>query len=514
MLRGLAVIALALATACSGSPEGWPDLAPDPAPPVPPPTSTAPVTTPVPATTSTAPTTSTTTTTLPPPHRFSDRRFVGQPVGVVTGVTMFRGNPTRTFYGTGPAPIAPERLWRYPGRAMCGNSTHRRQPKVWCGTGWTGQPVIWERPDGVTELIFGSYDKSVHFLDAETAEPTRPRFVTGDIVKGSPALDPDGYPLYYFGSRDNFFRILALDRDEPTQLWRLNAWNSPVIWNDDWDGNPAIIDDLMFLGGENGWFYVVKLNRGYDADGLVTVDPVILVEFQGWTEELRSKVGRELSIENSVAVFEGRAYFANSGGRVVGLDITNVDDGDAPIVFDYWAGDDIDASITIDAEGMLYVAAEVERRTDRSAEVGQLLKLDPYTDGDPLVWGVPVPPRGGDGGLWATPALGDGVIYANTHLGDLLAVDTATGEVLWNDRVGPHAWSSPVVVDGQLITAVDCTDGGGLRGYDLADPRSPVPVWEIDLNSACIESSPIVWRGRIYVGSRDGFFYAFGDTAP
>ena len=36
--------------------------------------------------------------------------------------------------------------------------------------------------------------------------------VTGDIVKGSPTIDPDGFPLVYFGSRDNHLRVVALDR--------------------------------------------------------------------------------------------------------------------------------------------------------------------------------------------------------------------------------------------------------------------------------------------------------------
>ena len=34
--------------------------------------------------------------------------------------------------------------------------------------GWTGQPAVWERPDGKTELIFGAYDRALHFVDAET----------------------------------------------------------------------------------------------------------------------------------------------------------------------------------------------------------------------------------------------------------------------------------------------------------------------------------------------------------
>ena len=217
-----------------------------------------------------------------------------------------------------------------------------------------------------------------------------------------------------------------------------------------------------------------------------------------------------MSIENSVAIYEGVAYFANSGGRILGVDITGIDAGAAPIVFDYWVGEDVDASIVIDADGALYVAAELEEFRTRAEELGQLIKLDPGA-ADPYVWGVAVPPRlaGDDGGLWATPALGDGVLYAATHPGELLAVDTATGEVLWRDEVGHHAWSSPVLVDDTLIASVNCEEGGGLRAYDVTDPAVPEPLWQIDLETGCIESTPAVWKGGIYVASRDGFFYAF-----
>ncbi|NOY55198.1 MAG: PQQ-binding-like beta-propeller repeat protein [Actinobacteria bacterium] len=455
--------------------------------------------------------TSTTTTTVPF-ARFGDARTVGRHVGSVDGLTMFRGNPSRTFYGEGPVPDNPAVLWRYPDAAMCGRSSVHNETRLWCGTGWTGQPVVWSRDDGVTEIIIGAFDKAVHFIDADTGIDTRPPFPTGDLVKGSGSLDPDGYPLYYFGSRDNNLRILALDRDVPTELWALNANVVAGMWNNDWDSDPVIIDDILFEGGENSYFFAYRLNRSYGPDGLVDVNPEPLVQFPAFTDELVRKVGREQSIENSVAVYENRVYFANSAGRVVGLDLTRIDDGEAPVVFDYWDGDDTDATITVDRQGMLYVAIEMQRFNERSREVGQIIKLDPYTDGDPRQWGVAVPPIGNDeGGVWATPALGDGVLYVATHPGELLAIDTETGEVVWRDEVGWHAWSSPVIVDDTLVQAVNCGVGGALRAYDLTDPRSPVQVWETAPVGGCIESTPAIWKGRIYVGSRDGFFYAFGD---
>jgi hypothetical protein len=336
---------------------------------------------------------------------------------MVAGLTMFRGNPTRTFYGEGDVSSEPDVLWRYPESPMCSTSSAGGETKVWCGSGWTGQPVVWDRPDGLTEVIFGAYDRAVHFVDAETGQDLRPKFVTGDIIKGSVTLDPDGFPLLYFGSRDNKVRVVALDRDVPTLLWSMDASEVNGIWNNDWDSNPVIVDDIMYEGGENGWFFAVELNRSYAADGLVTVAPEKVLQMPGYNDDLLSKSGRNVSIESSVAVFEQRVYFTNSGGRIVGVDVSDVRNGVAPIVFDFYAGGDIDATPAIDAEGNLYVSIEHEpsqmgaAEKARNLEVGQLIKLDPYTDGDPLVWGVDLTvPGTADSGSWASPALHEGMV--------------------------------------------------------------------------------------------------------
>jgi outer membrane protein assembly factor BamB len=457
--------------------------------------------------------TTTTTTTSLPQHRFVDARSIRQPRdGPVTGLLQFRGNPSRTWYGLGPIPDDPGIRWEY--EIGCGPSSVGGEITQWCGSGWTGQPVVWERPDGVTEIIVGAYDHAVHFLNAATGEPTRTKFRTADINKGSVTLDPDGYPIIYFGSRDDKLRAVALDRPDPVLLW---SFTTPAgsIWNNDWDGNPTVIDDILFEGGENGIFYAWKLNRSYGEDGLVSVAPELLVEMPSYDDDLVARVGRNVSIEGSVAIYEGTLYLANSGGRVLGLDINTVDTGVTPIVFDYWVGEDVDASVVVDEDGMIYVAAELEAFRVRATEVGQLMKLDPTAAGDPLVWSVSVPPRtdgtgDGNGGLWATPALGDGVLYATTHPGQLLTVDTDTGEVLASDDVGFHAWSSPVVAGDRLLVSVNCEEGGGLRGYDISEPPRPRRLWQVDLATGCIESTPAVWKGSIYVASRDGNFYAFG----
>jgi len=186
-----------------------------------------------------------------------------------------------------------------------------------------------------------------------------------------------------------------------------------------------------------------------------------------------------------------------------------------PVVFKFWTGDDTDATIVADDEGFLYVCVELQRFLSRAEEVGQIMKLDPRRNregDDPLVWSVAVTKRASDGlsGVWATPALYKDMLYVPTHPGSLLGIDRMTGEIVWKKPLPEHAWSSPVVIDGTLIA---CDAQGYVRAYDVTDTRvDPPEIWTLRLPSGgAIESTPVVWKGRIYVGSRDGYFYCIGD---
>lgn len=460
--------------------------------------------------TTTMPATTSTTTTARPYLGWVDPTSVGAPYGeTVDGLLTFRGNPTRTFYGRGPVPRDPVVVWSYPDRAMCSTTTVGGEATTWCGSGWTGQPAVFER-DGETWVAFGAYDRNVHFLDFETGRAKLPPFPTGDIIKGSVTIDPDGYPLLYTGSRDNNYRIIAFDGEEPRELWALNAYDvAPTKWNNDWDGAGLILRGHLLIGGENSQFHIVELNRGYDENGAVTVDPELVFNRPGWDDELIRAVGNNVSIESSVAMSGNVVYFANSGGLIQGWDLAGLEhDLDVLRVFRFWAGDDADATLVIDDEGMLYAGIEYERGTARSRDVGQIIKLDPTKPPDEaLLWGVDQRPRL-DSGVWATPGLHADLLIVPTDSGDVLGLDRFTGEERWRiDLVGP-TWASPVIVDDVWIQG-DC--GGTLHAFDVSDTTvEPPKLWEIDLGG-CIESTPALWNGKIIVGTRSGFVFAVGD---
>lgn len=439
---------------------------------------------------------------------------VGHPFGdTVNGVLTFRGNPTRTYYGQGPVPNDPKIVWRFgEGEELCSLTTVPPETSLWCGTGWTGQPAIFDY-DGNRWVVVGSYAPAVHFLNALDGTRLRPDFPVGDLIKGSVSVDPDGFPLVYVGSRDGFFRVVAFDRDTPVELWRLSATDvSPTLWNDDWDSASLVIDDFLFIGGENSQWHAVRLNRSIGPDGLVQVAPEIVFHSPGWDDQLLVDVGdQNVSIESSISVIGDRLWFANSGGLVQAWDISGLRTGAGvpERVFRFWTGDDTDSTIVLDGDGSIYVGSEWERGLYRAQELGQFMKLDPSQPDDPVVWSHKFQ-RDLPDGVWATAALDRDVVYVPTHFGDLYAFDAETGEVRWSKQLTGPVWSSPVVVDEVLIQA-DCA--GVIHAYDVSDTTvEPPELWVVQL-PWCVESTPAVFDGLIVVGHRHGEVIAMADPS-
>ena len=191
------------------------------------------------------------------------------------------------------------------------------------------------------------------------------------------------------------------------------------------------------------------------------VEPELVFNAPGWDDQLLADLGdSNVSIETAITIVGDTLWFANSGGLVQAWDIAGLREGVDPVrTFRFWAGDDIDASIVIDDEGYAYVGVELERAYSRAVE--------------------------------------------------LASSSSSIGETRWQTKLPGPVWSSPVVVDDVLIQA-DCS--GFLRAWDVADTaRDPRALWTIGL-PWCIESTPAVWDGQIFVGHRRGEVWAIGDA--
>lgn len=467
------------------------------------------------------------TATAPRPAPVPDRPKTGfaEPINTsFEGVTCFRGNVKRNYSGEGPVPTGHVQvLWR----AEIGGNPGGGG---WSGVGWTGQPLIVNWPEEVRrhmnfydppgpslELIVGALDGQVHFFDAETGSRSRPPLAmpARNPIKGTVTIDPRGYPILYVGcglnrakaayrafSLTDFKELLALPGIDPSAPRRWPAF----------DSNGLVIDDTLYLVGENGLFYKVRLNAAWKPDvGRVGLDPEV--------QKVRfSKDGAE----SSIAVYQGNAYWGDTGGNLWRASLENPTDVQAIRAL----GDDSDSSVTFDDDGAFYVGIELDHRRKRPG-TGVLYKLS--APDARLVWRYEFPAEtyygesrlhAINGGVVSSAAVwpeGNLVFITTAHSptlyrGDLVALDRKTGKPKWKKALKGFTWSSPVCIGG---TVVACDTTGAVTVLDaktgkslLTDSRGE-SVESLDCGAA-IESSPIVWKGRIYVGIRGGGLLCLG----
>lgn len=443
----------------------------------------------------------------------------------VEGVTTFRGSNYRDGGAYGEIPEDPQALlvaWKKRIGAI----------DTWTGVGWTGQASVVRWPAdlrqqmnlvrakkdkaGLVEVLYATLDGHIYFLDLDDGQETRGAINIGAPIKGSLAVDPRGVPLLYCGQgiyEVNGKRVVCGTRIwsliDQKQLYFLNGSDSRAYRN--WfafDGSPLVdgATDTMITAGENGVLYKVKLNTAVGRDS-VSVDPTVT------RYVYQQNGGGKLGTENSVAIYDGYAYFANNAGIIQCVDLNAM-----ALVWSFNLKDDTDASLVIEPEAgglvALYAVNEVDKRGSRGAS--QMTKLNALTG--ELIWQVDSDPiyqndENGGGGF-ATPAVGkgslSGLVYFHicrtekTH-GMLYALDKQTGEIVWAKSMGRYGWSSPTCLyapSGKGYVLVGSSDGT-LR---LLDGLSGDEVASVQLN-ANIEGTPAVFDDMIVVGTRGSTIY-------
>lgn len=440
------------------------------------------------------------------------------------GIVCFRGNAQRNYYGEGPAPRGHLRLrWR----AVIG--ADRAAPQ-WNGVGWTGQPLVVEwpaplrrhmnflhPPGPATEVIVGGMDGQVHFYDAESGEPSRPALPlpVANPIKGTVSVDPRGYPLLYVGAAlarpRTGYRVYSLTDFRELLFLPGAGVHAPRGWPA-FDANGIVVEDRLLVAGENGLFYSVLLNtRWNDSTGRISLRP-----------EVSRVAVSAAGIESSPALFNGHVYCTDSAGALWRI----------PAVPPLTAtrlrmlGDDADTTATFDDDGTFYVGIQVDRRRGAAAR-GALFKVR-APKGD-LVWRWTFPAQSFhgsakihdiNGGVLATAAAWPegGLVFVTTAhhprlgRGSIVALDRNTGRVRWEHAARGYFWGSPWVVDG-AVTAGDSTGRvyvlDAATGATLLQDATGQPAEAVH-TGATIEASPVIWKGRIYVGLRGGGLACIG----
>ena len=110
------------------------------------------------------------------------------------------------------------------------------------------------------------------------------------------------------------------------------------------------------------------------------------------------------------------------------------------------------------------------------------------------------------------PVLQDGRMFMLKNDGRAYAINAASGRVEWRRRVGGLAASSPAAAYGLVYFVANRGGAGGIAGAGSAtvtavNQRTGRVRWHRLLRSSS-ESSPLVVKGRVFVGSQAGTVYA------
>ena len=459
---------------------------------------------------------------------------LGEEYTDVEGVITFRGNNFRENASYGTTSLEKKEfkiLW-------CNKigSIDSGYAK-WTGVGWNGQAVMVHWSDelremmnirdefkydsDLVEVIYGTLDGNIYFLDSRTGEYTRDPIKLGFPIKGSVSIDPRGYPLLYVGqgiSKANGktgsigWRVYNLLNQE--HMYLLNGHDElRYRTHGSFDG-VCLLDaetDNIIEGAENGLFYTIKLNTVFDKSvPSITIDPEVSV-YRYKSRQSRAVGDDGLGIENSVAAYGQYAYFADNSGLLTCLNLNTMEPA---WLFD--VGDDTDASISLEQQDDGLVALYTINEVDIQGSTGYttLRKMNALTGEELWNFSVKCKSDGTNGGGgFASPAMGKGkyadLIFFNVCRteggGTLYAFNKETGEIVWQKSTTRYSWSSPVLVyndNGDAVLIVG-NSGGVLRMYD---PLTGDVYDEIELDGN-MEGSPAVYGDTLVIGTRDCRIY-------
>tara|TARA_B100001093_G_scaffold384935_1_gene370742 strand:- start:549 stop:1307 length:759 start_codon:yes stop_codon:yes gene_type:complete len=230
---------------------------------------------------------------------------------------------------------------------------------------------------------------------------------------------------------------------------------------------------------------------------------------------------KNLVTESSPSKIGNHIYVASGSGHIYGYNL----DSDS-IDWDFYIGSDIDGSAIVTNDSCLLISVEKQYIDGE----GGVFKLNPQKSPDKCVeWYFPV--KGSKIGSWDGGIIGSvGVNKKIENNQNLAAFIGVNGQlyILEHDKFNPQkivfgpnnlkkykfpkliysefinaSISTPIFIKNKLVVA----GYKSIRLYDI----SSKPIKLLDKFEAEFESTPIVHNDRVYIASRNGNFYCFGN---
>jgi outer membrane protein assembly factor BamB len=447
----------------------------------------------------------------------------------------FLGNEERNYYGDS----LPDKLNEFFHISLGSGETVVNKwtgAETWSGAGWTGQPLLIEE-NGILFLVIGAYDHHLKKINATNGKIVW-QYPYDDIIKGTGTLwhNPaatvsEMQNIIMQGSRLGVgndlekhtipsFRAVSLKTGRA--LWKFNI-KKTNSYSRDVDGSALILNDTVYIGFENGVFTVFRP----DPLDIVLRDsllqPGITEEHNLYDQKDQVRHGGNLVIESSPCYLNGHIYITAGSGHVYGYNLKK-----KTIDWDFYTGSDMDGSPVVTADSCILVTVEKQYIEGP----GGVIKLDPRKLPDQaVVWYFPTESRRfaeWEGGIVGSAAVNQRTLISGYPLitaftaidGNLYVVSqnktvagkTVTGtdgitlyptpQLLYKYKTGPSI-STPIITGNRLLAA-------GYDGIYLFSFDKYMQFTLLDHKAINCEATPVAYRGRVYIASRDGNLYCFG----
>jgi len=316
-------------------------------------------------------------------------------------------------------------------------------------------------------LYFGSQDGNIYALNSESGKKMW-SFHTEKPINSSPAVSNGSV---YFQSNDGF--MYALDAKSGQLKWKADTGPDRPTDYDNISSSPTVQNGVVYIGGNNGKLYALNADTGaqiwsIDAFGYNAVrsSPAIVGDTVYFTTESTLLA---LDRTTGIEIWRYKALTITRSSPSV---------GDGVVVF----GDNSSNIYAVDSE------SGVEKWRYRIA----------------YYWVV------------STAAISDGVVYIGGDDSYLNTLDAKTGEVKWRFKTtGETVWSSPAIA-GKVIYVGDWNfsgikdeNGSNRWGYIHAiDSKTGNELWNFKTGGNIVSSPVVDAKGVIYFGSLDGYLYA------
>ena len=447
----------------------------------------------------------------------------------------FLGNSRRAFYGTS-APNQLSVLWKHnlgKGQTVV---TAEEGKVTWKGAGWTGQPLLVREKDEYY-IIQGAYDHHLKKINAKSGELVW-EYAFNNVIKGTGTIwnnqkadRPENSQVILQGARKNInvslsgegiYSFRAISYFTGKELWRVPIRRGKS-YSRDVDASALVINEKVYAPAENGYLLVLNPHQldSLIIDSMLYFTPEIIKEIPLFEKE-DSKIHRgNLVTEASPILLDNKLYIASGAGHVYEID-TDYD----TISWRFDLGADLDGTpaITVDKR----VLVPIEKQYIEG--MGGVLQLDPNKEGMKAVdWFFPTEDVGYKS--WEGGVIGSVIAFskgANNYCAftgldgwfyvlqtnqiteeQVLGFDNETlfnrPKLVTKCKVGPSISTPLFIAPNSFVVA-------GYKGVHLLHWENDELVLK-DFFEGTFEATPFVYEEKIYVASRNGYLYCFGNDS-